>query len=216
MQVQDVMTTTVVTTTTETTLRDAVRALADAGISGMPVLSAAGDVVGVISEADVLAKERRAPGDDRGPVSRLLGRGAGGDPKHEARTVGEAMTSPAVVIPSFASISSAAGKMLEHDVNRLPVVDARGRLIGIVSRADLVRAFVRSDDAIAADAREQIDYQQALAGDQNGIGVEVSEGDVVLTGSVRRRSDAELIPQMVRHIPGVVEVRADLKWSEAD
>jgi osmotically-inducible protein OsmY len=89
-------------------------------------------------------------------------------------------------------------------------------LVGIVSRADLVRAFVRSDEEIAADTREQVSLQQALAGDLDGVGVEVTDGDVVLTGSVRRRSDAELIPQMVRHIPGVVDVRADLTWQESD
>jgi CBS domain-containing protein len=216
MQVQDVMTTTVVTTTTETPLRDAVRVLADSGISGMPVLSADGAVVGVISEADVLAKQRRVPDDDRGAIGRWLGHVTAADAKHEARSVGEAMTSPAVVIPSYASIATAAGRMLEHGVNRLPVLDGGGRLVGIVSRADLVRAFVRSDEAIAADAREQIELQQALAGDTPAVGVEVTDGDVVLTGAVRRRSDAELIPRMVRHLPGVVEVRADLSWSEND
>jgi CBS domain-containing protein len=210
------MTTDVVTTTTETPLRDAVRTLAQSGISGMPVLSADGAIAGVISEADVLAKERRLPDDERGPIGRWLGHVSAADPKHEARSVGDAMTSPAVVIPAYASISTAAGRMLEHEVNRLPVVDGRGKLVGIVSRADLVRAFVRTDEAIAADAREQIELQQALAGDTSMVGIEVKDGDVVLTGSVRRRSDAELIPQMVRHLPGVIEVRADLSWSETD
>ena len=215
MQVQDVMTANVVTTTPETPLREAVRRLAESGISGMPVISAAGTVIGVISEADVLAKQRRVPKDERGPIARRLG-GPVLDAKHEARTVAEAMTAPAVVIDSYVSISAAAGRMLEHEINRLPVVDGAGRLIGIVSRADLVRAFVRTDDEIAADAREQIELQQALAGDNNGLDIEVRQGDVVLTGAVRRRSDAELIPQIVRHVPGVVEVQADLSWSEAD
>jgi CBS domain-containing protein len=216
MQVQDVMTTTVVTTTADTPLRDAVSTLVQSRISGMPVVSSGGEVVGVISEADVLAKERRVPDDERGAITRWLGHGPNADPKHEARTVGEAMSAPAVVVPPYVSVSVAAGRMLEHGVNRLPVVDGGGRLIGIVSRADLVRAFVRSDEAIAADAREQIEYQQALAGDNNAVGVEVSNGDVVLTGAVRRRSDAAIIPQIVRHVPGVVEVRADLSWSESD
>jgi CBS domain-containing protein len=214
MKVRDVMTVEVVTTTPETPLRAVAKTLATTGIAGMPVVDSDGQVVGVISEADILAKERRELEDDRGRVARMLHR-TPEDTKRDARTVGDAMTSPAVVIPSFASIATAAGRMLEHDVNRLPVVD-RDRLVGIVSRADLVRAFVRSDDEIAADAREQVSLQQALAGDANVIDVEVMQGDIVLTGAVRRRSDADLIPRLVRGVPGVVEVRSELSWSERD
>ena len=102
------------------------------------------------------------------------------------------MTVPAITVPSYASIATAAGRMLEHHVNRLPVVDV-GRLVGIVTRADLVRAFARSDEEIAADAREQLALQQALEGDRDAVGIEVRDGEAVLTGAVRRRSNAELI-----------------------
>ena len=105
--------------------------------------------------------------------------------------------------------------MLEHDVNRLPVVDGN-RLVGIVTRAVLVRAFARNDQEIAADAREQVTLHQALTDDRNPLAVQVTDGEVVLTGSVRRRSDADLIPRIVRDIPGVVEVRSKLRWSERD
>jgi CBS domain-containing protein len=208
------MTVDVVTTTAETPLREVARVLAEAGISGMPVVDPEDRVVGVISEADILAKERRELEDDRGLLGRLLHPDVV-DAKHGARTVGDAMSSPAFVLPSFSSVATAAGRMIEHDVNRLPVVD-RNRLVGIVSRADLVRAFVRSDDEIAVEARDQVERQQALAGDPNLIGVTVAEGDVVLTGAVRRRSDADLLPRLVRDIPGVVEVRSELSWSERD
>jgi CBS domain-containing protein len=114
------------------------------------------------------------------------------------------------------SVASAAGLMLEHGVNRLPVVNGGGRLVGIVTRADLVRAFARTDEQIVADAREQIAMQQALAGDANAVDIIVKDGDAVITGAVRRRSDADVIPHLVRLVPGVVAVRSELTWSEKD
>ena len=212
MRVKDVMTTAVITATPETPLREAARVLTAHGVSGLPVLAADGRVIGVLSESDIVAKERRRPEDHRRRFSR---RTTTVDVKHEARTVGDAMTSPAVTTASFVTVASAAARMIEHGINRLPVVD-RDQLIGIVSRADLVRAFARSDDEIAADAREMVALQQEMAGDPHVVAIDVADGDVVLTGTVRRRSDAELLPTLVRQVPGVVEVRADLSWSETD
>lgn len=126
MQVREIMTTAVVTTTRETTLKAAAATLAAHRISGMPVVGAdRAVVVGVLSERDVLAVRRR--GSARGP-------------RTGAHVVGDAMSAPAVTVPASASVAGAAGRMFEHDVNRLPVVE-HGRLVGIVSRADLVRAF---------------------------------------------------------------------------
>ena len=93
--------------------------------------------------------------------------------------------------------------MLEHGVNRLPVIDGADSWSGIVSRADLVRAFARSDEEIAADAREQVELQQALGRRrQRLVDVDVTDGDAVLTGSVRRRSDAEIAPAARAPCPG--------------
>ena len=217
MRVSEVMTTDVVTTTADTPLRDVARTLVERGISGMPVVDAENKVIGVVSEADVLAKERRAPEDKHSALARLLGHHNGEEvAKHEARTAGDAMTAPAVTTVPYMSVASAAERMLEHGVNRLPVVDARGRLVGIVTRADLVRAFARTDEQIAADMREEIATQQAWSGDSNTVEVSVKDGDALLTGTVSRRSDAEIITHLVRLVPGVVEVRSQLTWHEED
>jgi CBS domain-containing protein len=106
--------------------------------------------------------------------------------------------------------------MLDHGINRLPVLDGQRRLVGIVTRADLVRAFVRSDAQIAADVREQVVLQQAMSADASVVDVVVTDGDAVLSGKVRRRSDAEVLPRLVRLVPGVVDVRSELTWSEDD
>ena len=215
MRVADVMSPNVHTTTPEVPIRDLAGELGRRGVSGMPVVADSGRVIGVISEADVIAKARRTPdGADHGALERLFHRGPSAEElKHGARLVGDAMTSPAVTIEAYCSVATAAGRMLEHGVNRLPVIQ-RGRLVGIVTRADLVRAFARSADQVLADAREEVDFHQKLNGDPGTVAVAMTDGEVVLTGSVRRRSDADVLPRLVRSVPGVVDVRSELRWSD--
>ncbi len=217
MRVADVMTPDVYTTTPETPIRTFARRLGEHGIAGMPVLGDDGSVIGVISEADVLAKARRQPEDaGRTALARLLHPRPTQEPlKRDARVVGEAMTAPAVTIESYCSLATAAARMLEHGVNRLPVI-RRGKLVGILSRADVVRAFARSDDQVVAEAREQVELQQALNGESELVEVDVIDGVAVLTGSVRRRGDAEALSRLVRLVPGVVDVRSEVSWAEKE
>jgi predicted transcriptional regulator len=109
----------------------------------------------------------------------------------------------------------AAQQMTEGGINRLPVVQ-QGRLVGIVTRADLVRAFARSDEQIAAEVRELVALQQELWRDEQPIEVAIAAGEVTLAGTVRRRDEATLLGEMVRTVPGVVGVRSSLKCSEDD
>jgi osmotically-inducible protein OsmY len=102
--------------------------------------------------------------------------------------------------------------MLERSVNRLPVVHD-GRLVGIVTRADLVRAFARSDEEIAGEIRKQVALQEGLWLDEGNVEVQVAAGETTLTGSVRRRTDAEVLPKVIEKVPGVVSVRSELSWS---
>jgi CBS-domain-containing membrane protein len=213
MKVADVMSRDVYTTTEETSLRQLARELGQHGISGMPVLRD-GAIVGVISETDVLAKARRPVAAAGGRLERLLHpHAAGGDGKHDAALVGEAMTAPAVTVPSYCSVATAAARMLEHGINRLPVVEGH-RLAGIVTRADIVRAFARPDAAVEQDAREQVAFQQELENESASVLVKVSDGDAFLTGSVRTQDQAETLAHMVREVPGVVTLRSELTWSE--
>lgn len=216
MRVEDVMTVDVVTTTRETALKDVARELADRGISGLPVLDDHGRVAGVISEADVLAKEHSERDQRVGVVRRLLGHDRREqDAKFNARVVGDAMTSPAITIERHWSIAVAAEQMAEHGVNRLPVIQ-RGRLVGIVTRADLVRAFARSDEELAEEIRKLVALQQELWRDDSAVEVTIDAGDVTLAGEVRNRDEAEVVCTLVRTVPGVVTVRSALTWSEED
>jgi CBS domain-containing protein len=209
MRVDQVMTKEVATVSPETSLRDVARLLSERGISGVPVCEADGRILGVVSEADVLAKEDGLPIDDRSPLAWLLGRSR--DPaKATATTAGEAMTAPAITIAPWRSVAGAARTMIERGVNRLPVVKG-DRLIGIVTRADLVRAFSRSDDEIRREIEKDV-LLGALWIEPDRVKIDVDDGVVQLRGDLETRTDAELVEGYVRRVPGVVDVRAELTW----
>jgi CBS domain-containing protein len=206
MKVSDAMTKDVITVSPETSLKDAAAVLAERGISGLPVVEGE-NVVGMISEADIVA---RATGVRESPS--LLGALFAGRKGHEdveATSVADAMSSPAVTIGPEQQVAEAARVMVEKRVNRLPVVE-EGRLAGIVTRADLVRAFVRPDEELEREIRE--DAERTLWIDPEGLDITVENGVVTLAGEIELRSDAELLEKHVAAVPGVVAVRAELRW----
>jgi CBS domain-containing protein len=216
MKVEDVMSADVVTVGPEAPLKAVAEQLIEHRISGLPVVDDQGEVVGVISEADLLVKEGGSTPRRPGLIAWLLD---SSDPREqlklEARVAGEAMTSPAITVAPYRSIAVAAQTMLDQGINRLPVV-RDGRLVGIVSRADLVRAFARSDEEVAGEIREQVEYLLALVSDFSQLDVAVEAGEVKLGGRVRRRSSAEALPGRVARIPGVVGVASELTWLDDD
>ncbi len=213
MKVEDMMTREVWTVRSETPLKEAAEILARQRVSGLPVIDADNRVVGVLSEGDILFKERGKT-EEKGFLASLLELGLPDvDSKLAARTAGEAMTAPAVTIGPKRPLAEAANKMIENGVNRLPVVDQDGKLLGIVTRADLVRAFVRSDDEILHDIREDV-IQRTLWIAPETIEVSVQNGEVQLSGTVETKTDAELIPTFVQRVPGVVSVISKLRWHE--
>ena len=151
----------------------------------MPVVDD-GRVVGVVSEGDILAKER-GPAERHGCSGSCSTTGAA-ELKLAARTAGTAMTSPALTIAPDRPVAEAAGVMVDEGVNRLPVVNADGKLVGIVTRADLVRAFVRTDGELADEIREHVLLKSLWipAGERD---VAVEEGVVTLRGEVENRDD---------------------------
>lgn len=214
MKVADVMTRDVATVETSTPLRDVAAILAGRRISGVPVI-AEGRVVGVVSEADILIKERGEPSVRGGLFGFLLEDRAEAVLKLEATTAGEAMTSPAVTIAPNRSLSEAAETMIEENVNRLPVVDEDGLLVGIVTRADLVRAFVRSDDEIAKEIRDEV-LLRTLWIPPGNVSVTVEKGAVTLVGEVETAAVAEMLPRLVQRVPGVVSVSPLITWARDD
>lgn len=213
MNVEDVMTREVVTVPPGASLKEAARLLVEHRISGLPVVDDGDHVLGVVSEADIVEKEAAAV-TPRGSAL-LPGFEFDADrSKSEARLVGEAMTAPAVTVEARRPASLAAKRMLESGVKRLPVLE-EGKLVGIVTRADLVRAFVRSDAEIAREIRDDV-VVHGLRLREHSVRVEVEDGEVTLTGVLDSRADAHSLEAMASEVPGVVGVHARVTWTDDD
>lgn len=214
MKVADLMTRDPVAVGPETPLKDVAAILLEHGISGVPVIGERLEVLGVVSEADIVAKEAGPDPRDRRLIARLLSGRDVDRQKVEARTAVEAMHSPAITVGAGVTVTEAARLLTEHGIKRLPVVDEDGTLIGIVTRTDLVRAFTRSDREIAREIRDMV--LETLWLEEPGLHLSVERGDVRLAGKVQRRTDAELIAQLTHRIPGVVGVHSTLRWAWDD
>lgn len=217
MKVQDIMTREVLTIGPEASVRDVAAVLVEHGISGLPVCDAQRRLMGVISEGDILFKEHDPTGSSGGPrpLSWLVDRtNARSIVKARAQTAGEAMTAPAVTISPYRGIQEAARLMVERGVNRLPVV-AGDKLVGIVTRADLVRAFTRPDGEIEREIRSDV-IERNLWLDTGTVKLEVERGHVKLAGTLPTKSDAILLERLTRRVPGVVSVESAVTWSVDD
>lgn len=211
MKVTEVMSAEVVTVRPESTLKEVAQTLAEHRISGVPVVNERGTVLGIVSEADILVKERGPSARHGGLVAWVMGGGVADPAKLAARTAGEAMRAPAVTIAVTRTVAEAARLMIDEGVKRLPVVDAHGTLHGIVTRSDLVRAFARPDEAIEREIRRDV-IESALWLDPEELEVRVSGGEATLSGEVECRTDAESLPRLVERVPGVVSVRSTITW----
>jgi CBS domain-containing protein len=216
MKVSDVMTRQVVAARPEMSLRDLALMLSEHRISGVPVLAPGGEVLGVISEADILAKERDGSTVEASPFAWLFGdREAEDRIRHKAATsVAQAMTSPAVTIDQERPLREAAALMLDRGINRLPVT-AGGTLVGILTRADLVRAYIRRDDEARTAIREQV-LRGTMWLDPDDLEVEVREGVARIGGIVDRRSTANILERLIGVVDGVDRVVNELTWEFDD
>jgi CBS domain-containing protein len=217
MTIRDVMTQRVVTVQAATPLREVARLLDSGRISGLPVVDEIGAVVGVVSEADFLVKAQGPDAVQHRRLSRLLGDSiATRDQlaKVNATTAGEAMTSPAITIAPGRRINEAAHLMTSQRVNRLPVVED-GRLVGIVTRSDIVRAYVRTDAELAGSIRDDV-LLRSLWLDPTSFTLEVRDGTVTISGHADRRSTAEMVERTIALVPGVLSVHAAVTWAVDD
>ena len=200
-RIRDVMTTDIAAADRSMTYKQVVRLMTDRRVNAVPVVDSGYRVLGMVSEADVLRKQEHSP---RRSGARLGRRGRRERNRADARTVGELMTSPAITIHPDAPLSAAARLMNARHIRRLPVVDGSGELIGVVSRRDLMKVFLRPDTEIEAEVRDVL--TDILLEGSGGITVAVHEGVVTLTGVL---TDKDMIPVATRlasDVPGVVAV----------
>ncbi|MEU3347193.1 CBS domain-containing protein [Streptomyces sp. NPDC006700] len=207
-KIGSVMTTEVVRAEYGTPFKEIARLLAGHRISGLPVIDADEHVMGVVSGTDLMTRQADRPGRHesarrfRAVVTMAARRR---EARLKARTAGQLMTEPPVTVHADDTIVEAARTMAERRVERLPVLDDEERLVGIVTRRDLLRVFLRPD----AEIREEVVGEvlvRVLGLAPRSLTVSVTEGVVTLEGTTERRSDAEIAVSMTRQIDGVVDV----------
>ncbi|GAU67270.1 hypothetical protein SSP35_04_03550 [Streptomyces sp. NBRC 110611] len=192
--VADLMTPNAVVVQRGTSFREIARLLEEYDITAVPVIDEGERPVGVVSEADLLRRHI----EKMGPA-----------------TAEALMTSPAVVAHPEWSVVRAARTMDEKKVKRLPVVDGAGRLIGVISRSDLIQLFLRRDRAIQEEILEDV-LTRTLGVPPSAVTVEVTDGMVTLSGAIRRRSLIPVAVRLCESVDGVVEVLDRLTFEEDD
>ena len=188
--VRQVMSAPVRTVAPATGVKQLVHTLREYWISALPVVDGDGRLLGVVSEADVLVKN------------------GGGV------TAADLMTAPAVAVGPDLELSEAALLMREKGVRRLIVVGYDGRVIGIASRADLLKVYLRDDDTIKRDVQAIV--RDVLWLPDVGLTIKVSDGKVGIQGKVPSRGDANLITALTRRLPGVVAVKSAITYDQDD
>ncbi|MDH6707421.1 CBS domain-containing protein [Kitasatospora sp. MAA19] len=199
--VESVMTSPVVRVAPETGFREIVALLTEYDITGVPVVDADGRPLGVVSEADLL--RTLAAQEDPGtllPAPESAPAGPGG-----AVTAADLMTTQPVCTTPGTSIVAAARLMSRHGLKRLPVLDEGRRVIGMVSRGDLLRVFLREDVVIRREIVEEV-LGRIDGVSPAEIGVEVDQGRVVLSGTVPEAHLVPIVLNLCRSVDGVVSV----------
>ncbi len=209
-RVADVMTSDPVAVRASASFKEVAARLREQHAAAFPVLDADDRVIGVVSEADLLPKEALEAGHEghRGP---LASRGHRAErEKAVGVTASDVMSQPAVTIGPFDLVSHAAHVMYDRKISCLPVVDDR-RLIGVITRADVLRVFGRTDADIRSEVLHKIILGEFVV-DPSAFAVTVQDGVVTLTGRPETADVGHDIVAAVRHTEGVVVVRDKLSY----
>jgi CBS-domain-containing membrane protein len=213
--VKNIMTTQVVAVHASTSFKEMAARLRQERVSAFPVVDDDGTVVGVVSETDLLPKETLDAGWAAGipeMTSRVLNQGD--QEKAESVTAADLMTKPAVTAAPEDTVEHAARLMYTHRVKRLPVTDAAGRLVGIISRADVLSVFNRPDGEISREIAEDLILNELRTRtDPEPFTVTVDNGIVTLEGTPETTALGRAVIARARHVEGVVAVRDRLQYT---
>ena len=217
MKICDVMTTPVISVTPDTPFKKLVERLVEFDVSGLPVLDESAQLVGIVTEADVVSKE--AYGTRRSRALALLADVLAAREHHwvtkaAGSVAADVMTANVIVCGPDEDVRIVARRMLERGVKRMPVVHA-GKLVGMVSRQDILGMFARPDDAIAAEVGRVL-VTHPNRPDDCHVHCSVEGGIVTLTGDVRYARDAPIVVSLVRDVEGVIDVIDNLHNREPD
>lgn len=200
MRVVDLMTTELIQVYPDTGIKEAARLMFRHRVSGLPVVDAGGRLVGIITEADFLRIEVARDGEETPePIER----------------VSQVMSEDVVTIPPDAEISDAARLMASNDIKRLPVIGEDRRLLGIISRMDVVAVFTRPDEVVEDEIREDL-LRRVLFIDPDEIEVTVANGVVRFSGQIGTRNESRILEELARRLDGVTRVDNQLTWRVDD
>jgi len=207
--VRDVMSAHPISVRKTASFKEIVARLREYRVSAFPVLECDGTIIGVVSEADLLAKEALDVGQPgvRGLITGIVRRRA--FRKAAGVTAGDLMTSPAVTVGADDTVEHAARLMYTRGLKRLPVVDATGRLTGIISRTDVLAVFDRPDEEIRIEITGQVIPRLS---EPSWYVVRVKDGIVTLEGTPETISIGRQVLAQVRHVQGVVAVQDRLTY----
>jgi len=205
--VKDVMTTRVIWVKKDATFREMAVALRDHRVSAFPVIDDDGKVIGVVSEADMLTKEALV--DELGIFGGILHRRD--QAKARGIIAGDLMTTAVVAVRPGDTVEHAAKLMYDRGVKRLPVTDECGHLVGIISRADVLSVFARTDEDIRKEITGEVLLGEFLT-DPRTLDVAVKDGIVTLAGVPETSESGHEIVRRIRHVQGVVAVRDRLTY----
>jgi CBS domain-containing protein len=207
---KEIMSSPVITVSPDTPFRNIVSIMLQHAISGLPVVDEHGRLLGVVTEADLLLKEETPhPQPALIPwhgsslrLERILDRHR----KSEGTTAGDLMTENVITATEETSVHQLAHMMLGRDINRIPIL-RDGRVVGIVTRADILKVFTRGDQGLLSAVQEVL--VRDLWIDPKGLSISCRNGIVTVSGEVDRRTDRDLLIRWVKSIDGVVGLNAD-------
>jgi CBS domain-containing protein len=224
MKAFDVMQRQVIVATPDMSIEDAVHLMLAHRVSGLPVLDPAGSVVGILSEGDLLRRVELGTARTTSVWQSWLvgqGREARNYALSHARKVGEAMTASVIFVTPETPLSQVVSLMESHRIKRVPVLE-NGRLVGILTRSDLVRALERLlskvDTQPAADAelrRRILDSLKAQRWTPNSLDVKVEHGVAELIGIVTDEAERKAARVLAETTPGIRGVIDHLLWIES-
>jgi CBS domain-containing protein len=190
MNVRDVMSTRLIAVRREEPLKQLATMLVRNRIGGVPVTDAEGHVLGIVSETDLQPTREGAPG-------------------RSIRTAADVMTRPVITLTETDTVTQAARVLQRHKVKRAPVL-RQGVLVGMITRSDLLRPYLRTDSEIRADV-EQVLLADGLGLNRDRLDVRVEAGVVCLEGRVADRRQQAITVRLARGVEGVIDVVDDLQ-----
>lgn len=220
MFVRDLMQTNPITVEPATTLADAARIMLANHLSGLPVVTAAGTLTGIVTEGDLLRRaELGTAGTYANWLKMFLIPSAGADDyiKTHGRLVSEVMTESPITVTPQTKLADAAELMVKRHIKRIPVLENH-HLIGMIGRSDLLAKLARklidvahhhpSDDEISHHIKTALDTEPWAP--RTGIRIAVTDGIVDLEGIVMNDADRRAVNVIAENAPGVTEVRDNL------